>query len=374
MRQDTLRKIIKFFKTLDPPLIIAVLFVVFWGVINMYSATVHEFKYLYIKQGIFALTGITLAFAVSTIDYRKIAKFSIVFYLIGVILLVIVLFKGKKILGATRWISIGPINIQPSEFMKLIIILVTARVLGQIHEKISFLDIVKVLLIVSIPVLLILKQPDLGTSIMVLLPVLIGLFVANTPRKYIIISVILGIVSSPLIWHFLKPYQKNRIIAFLKPESDPFGTAYNIIQSQIAIGSGKIFGKGFLQGTQSKLFFLPEQHTDFIFSTIGEEWGFVISAILIFLYLFIGLRIIYWGNKTEDLTGKYICYMGGSLISFQAFINIAMTMGLAPAVGIPLPMISYGGSSLLTFLILIGIILNIIKQTKSNLKQISFHH
>ncbi len=367
-----MRKVIDFIKSLDPLLITAVLFIVFWGVINMYSATVHEFKYLYIKQGVFALTGIVSAFIVSSIDYRKIVKYSIIFYIIGVILLVAVLFWGKTILGATRWISLGPVNIQPSEFMKLIIILVTARVLGQIHGNIRITDILKVLLLVSVPVLLTLKQPDLGTSVMILIPVLVGIFIANIPKKYIIASIVLAIISSPFVWHHLKEYQKARILAFLKPENDPFGTAYNIIQSQIAIGSGKIFGKGFLKGTQSKLFFLPEQHTDFIFSTIGEEWGFVISATLIFLYLFVGLRIIYWGNKTEELTGKYICYMAGSLITFQAFINIAMTMGLAPAVGIPLPMISYGGSSLVTFLILIGIVLNIVKQTKKDIKQIKF--
>ena len=372
MRQDILKKVIKFLKTLDPLLIISVLFIVFWGVLNMYSATVHEFKYLYIKQGIFAFIGILSAFIVSSIDYKKIVNFSIIFYIAGIILLVAVHLWGKTILGATRWISLGPVNLQPSEFMKLIMILVTARILGHIHGNITLVDILKVIFLTSIPIALILKQPDLGTSIMVLLPVLVGLFTANIPKKYIVSSIILAVISSPFIWSHLKDYQKARILAFLKPESDPFGTAYNIIQSQIAIGSGEIFGKGFLQGTQSKLFFLPEQHTDFIFSTIGEEWGFIISATIVFLYLFIGLRIIYWGNKTEDLTGKYICYMTGSLITFQAFINIAMTMGLAPAVGIPLPMISYGGSSLITFLTLIGIVLNIVKQTKEKQNNINF--
>jgi len=330
----------------------------------MYSATIHEYKYLYIKQFIYAIIGISLAFLIANIDYRKLIYYSFHLYVIGIIALLIVLFAGTTILGAKRWISIGPITIQPSELMKFVTILVSARILGQAHEGARLIDAVKVLALVSIPVFLTLAQPDLGTAIMILLPALVAIFISGIKRKYIILAIILVIISSPFVWSNLKEYQKNRILAFLQPEKDPFNTAYHLIQSQIAIGSGKIFGKGYLQGTQSKLFFLPEQHTDFIFATIGEEWGFVISFLLLFLYLFIGLRIIYWGNKISDLYGKYICYMAGSLITLQAFINIAMTVGLAPVVGITLPMISYGGTSLVTFLLIIGLVLSVIREHK----------
>ncbi len=356
----------------DLPLIVTTLTIVFWGVLNIYSASFHEYGYLHIKQAVYAFIGIITMFILANIDYRKITNISFLFYLIGVLALISVYFIGTQIYGATRWISLGPVTVQPSEFMKLVVILVTAKILGEIHEGLKIQDILKVLILTLIPVLLTVKQPDLGTGIMILLPALIGLFVAGIKKRYIISSLLVILISAPFIWEHLKPYQKNRILAFIMPEKDPFGVSYNIIQSEIAIGSGKIFGKGYLHGTQSKLYFLPEQHTDFIFSTIGEEWGFLVSATLVFLYLFLGLRILHIGNKSEDLVGKYICYMAGSLITIQAFINIAMTMGLAPAVGIPLPMISYGGSSLIMFLSLIGIVLNVSKKNREKQSKLRF--
>ncbi len=357
-----MKKIKDIIKELDTPLFVSVLFIVFWGVINMYSATIHEYKYLYLKQFLYAIIGITLALWISKIDYRKLIQFSFHLYILGVISLIAVLLIGTKILGAQRWISLGPITIQPSELMKFVTILVSARILGQAYEGGRLVDALKVLALVSIPVILTLAQPDLGTAIMILLPAVIAIFISGINRIYIFLSIFAFLISSPFIWQHLKDYQKNRILAFLQPEKDPFNTAYHLIQSKIAIGSGKIFGKGYLQGTQSKLFFLPEQHTDFIFATIGEEWGFIVSFFLLSLYLFIGLRIIFWGNKISDLYGKYICYTSGSLITIQAFINIAMTVGLAPVVGITLPMISYGGSSMITFLAIIGLVFSVIRE------------
>ncbi len=352
------------FKETDSLLVFAVIFVVLWGIINIYSAGINEYKYLYIKQAVFAVVGFSLSFLLMKWDYRKLLKISTFLYVPGILGLIGVLLFGTTILGAKRWLSLGFVNIQPSELMKFVVVLMTAKILGEVHDRLRIIDVLKVLFVMIIPFFLTLVQPDLGTSLMIALPVLIALFVAGISRKTILISFLIFLISSPFIWNSLKDYQKKRIIAFLKPEEDPFGSAYHILQSEIAIGSGKIFGKGFLHGTQSKLFFLPEQHTDFIFATIGEEWGFIVSAFLIFVYLFIGLRMISWGNKVEDLSGKYICYMAGGLITTQAFINIAMTMGFAPVVGITLPMISYGGTSLITFLLIVGTVLSVIRVHK----------
>ncbi len=358
-------KKINFFKDTDIFIFLSVVFIVLWSILNIYSATINEYKTLYIKQAIFGFIGIIIMMIFSILDYRKVLKFSYIIYALGVLSLIGVMLFGTTILGAKRWISLGFFNIQPSEFMKFVIIITTARILGHIHEKLYPIDILKVIFVVSIPFILTLMQPDLGTALMILLPVIVALFVAGISRKLIFYSILIMAFLSPYIWNHLKDYQKKRILAFLKPEEDPFGSAYHILQSEIAIGSGKIFGKGFLHGTQSKLFFLPEQHTDFIFATIGEEWGFVVSAFLIFIYLLLGLRIIHWGTKIEDLSGRYICFMGGSLITIQAFINIAMTMGFAPVVGITLPMISYGGTSLITFLLIVGVILSVIRVYKT---------
>ncbi len=221
-----------------------------------------------------------------------------------------------------------------------------------------------ILFIAFIPAILVVLQPDLGTALTILFPPAFIIFVMGIKKRYIFASLILILLISPFIWSHLKEYQKNRILAFLNPEKDPLGTAYHIIQSKIAIGSGMLTGKGFLHGTQSKFYFLPEQHTDFIFATIGEEWGFIATITILTLYTLLVLRILYWAIKIKDTAAKVVCYGAASLISFQAFINIAMTLGMAPVVGITLPFLSYGGSSLLAFCILIGIVLSAVSTFK----------
>ena len=347
----------------DPIIVGIVIFFIFWSVLNVYSATIHEYQNLYVKQAIFGVIGLILMFLISLIDYRKLLNISPYLYGIGVVLLIAVMLFGKTILGAKRWIYLGFFMLQPSELMKFIMILLTSHILDD-KIKITLKDILTVLGLAIIPVLFILKQPDLGTSIMVLLPVLIILFTAGLPKRYIFGAITIFLASAPLIWQHLKPYQKKRILAFLNPEADPYGSAYHILQSEIAIGSGKLTGKGFLEGTQSKLFFLPEQHTDFIFATIGEEWGFVVSALMVFLYLILGIRIVYWGFKVKHIAGRYICFGAGGLITLQAFINISMTVGFAPVVGITLPFVSYGGTSLITFCLIIGLVLSVIVEYK----------
>jgi len=355
----------RFFSGYDPYIFISVVFLILWSIINIYSATIHEYKNLYLKQAFYGIIGIGILLLLPRIDYRKIVNISPLIYLIGVLSLLAVIFAGTTILGAKRWISLGVFTIQPSEFMKFILIITTAYILGSKKEKIDTKKALITVFIAGVPFFFTAKQPDLGTAITLLIPVAVMLFVGGLSKKIIYGAVIAGILSSPFIWDHLKDYQKKRITAFINPEADPFKSAYHILQSKIAVGSGQITGKGFLQGTQSKLFFLPEQHTDFIFATIGEEWGFVFSSIILLIYLVLGLRIFYWGIKVKDPEGKYICFGSGSLILIQAFINIAMTIGLAPVVGITLPFLSYGGSSMVTFSLIVGTVLSVIRTHES---------
>ena len=357
-------RLIRLFSGYDFVLLFLVVFLIGWSVVNIYSATINEYKTLYIKQAVYGLTGFLIIIFFPLINYRKFLNFSLFLYLIGVLMLVAVIFAGTTILGAKRWISLGFFTVQPSEFMKFILIAAVAYILGQ-KKEVDTKQLLAVLGIVSVPFLLTLKQPDLGTAITLLIPVAVMLFVGGINKKIIYGSVILGIIASPFVWEHLADYQKKRILAFINPESDPFRSAYHILQSKIAVGSGGLSGKGFMQGTQSKLFFLPEQHTDFIFATIGEEWGFVVSFSILLIYLLIGLRIFYWGIKVKDIEGKYICFGAGSLIVIQAFINIAMTVGFAPVVGITLPFLSYGGSSMVTFSLIVGLVFSVIRVHKS---------
>ena len=341
-----------------------VIFLIGWSVLNIYSATIHEYSNLYLKQGLYGFISIVILLFFPLINYRKVVHFAPLVYALGIVMLVSVFFFGITILGAKRWISFGVFTIQPSEFMKYVIILITAYILGSKKEEIGIKTTLVVLLTVSIPFVLTVKQPDLGTALTLLIPVFFMLFAGGISSKYIVTGITVLLLSSPFIWENMKDYQKKRILAFIDPQSDPFKSAYHLIQSKIAIGSGGVTGKGFMEGTQSKLFFLPEQHTDFIFATIGEEWGFLFTAFILTLYLLIGLRTLHWSKKIKDYEGKYICIGVGSLLVIQAFINIAMTVGFAPVVGITLPFLSYGGSSLITFSLMIATVLSVIRVHK----------
>ncbi|WP_457639733.1 rod shape-determining protein RodA [Persephonella sp.] len=351
----------KLFAGYDFVLVGLTVFLIGWSVLNIYSATIHEYSNLYIKQAVYGILGIFIILFLPLVNYRKLVNLSPIIYAVGVISLIAVALVGTTILGAKRWISLGFFTVQPSEFMKFVIILTTAYILGQTRSKVDLKTLLTTAVVISVPFVLILKQPDLGTAVTLLIPVAVMLFVGGVDKKIILSFITALFIASPFIWEHLADYQKKRILAFINPESDPFKSAYHILQSKIAVGSGQLTGKGFLEGTQSKLFFLPEQHTDFIFATIGEEWGFIFSFLILSVYLLIGLRIVYWGTKVKDAEGKYICFGAASLIVLQAFINIAMTIGLAPVVGITLPFLSYGGSSMLTFSLIIGTVLGVVR-------------
>ena len=351
-------------KAYDLPILIYAFFLISLSLIGIYSATIYETQSFIKKQIIFVFLSALAILIMPFINYKKLINYSIFLYIIGILSLIYVKFFGITVLGAKRWINLGFFSLQPSEIMKYITVLFIAYILSIAKIPITWKDTLKVLIITAIPFALTLKQPDLGTAITILIPVLFIIFLANIDKKYIIGTVVFIVIAMPFIWINLKDYQKNRILAFINPQADPYGSAYHIIQSEIAVGSGKLTGKGFLQGTQSKLMFLPEQHTDFIFATISEEFGFMLSSIIVLVYLLLSVRILYFGRKVRDKAGKFICYGFGGLIGTQAFINIAMTVGLAPVVGITLPFLSYGGSSLITFSLMIGTILSIIRYDK----------
>jgi rod shape determining protein RodA len=295
------------------------------------------------------------------VDYRHLGKLSYWVYLLSIILLVAVMFAGKMVYGSRRWLALGPLTFQPSELVKIAIILVLATYFHRRPqmEAMRLKDLIFPGILVMVPVALIIKQPDLGSGILVaLVAASIILFVGVNWRTLMGCALTMFLLS-PLIWHFLKDYQRQRVLTFLNPEKDPLGAGYHILQSMIAVGSGQIWGKGFLEGTQSQLYFLPEQHTDFVFSVFAEEWGFVGSTVL--LLFFTGLAL--WGlsvaRDCKERFGHLLALGVTALIFWQIFINLCMVTGFLPVVGIPLPLFSYGGSSLVTTLLAVGFLLNI---------------
>lgn len=348
-------KIKEIFKDYDMMVLVPTIFLIFWSVINIYSASYHEYSNLYIKQIVFSVISLFIILLIPRfLDYHKILDISFGIYIFGVFLLIAVKIFGVTVLGAKRWINLGFFQLQPSELMKIIMILYSAYFFSKVELPLKFKDFLKLMFFVAIPFVLIKTQPDLGSALLIVIPVLFMVFFAGFKSKYILMFNIAFILLSPLIWLHLEDYQKNRILAFINPQEYSKQYAYQIVQSIIAVGSGQLTGKGFLEGSQSKYYFLPEQHTDFIFATIGEEWGFVVSALLVFIYLLISLRIMYIGYNLPDIGGKFACYGIGSLIGAQAFINISMNIGLLPVVGVPLPFLSYGGTALIVFAFMVA--------------------
>lgn len=357
------------FANLDKTLFWTAMALVFLAMIFLYSATMDrndpgDFNEMVMKQMIWALVGFAVMSIVANTDYMRILGMANVFYAICLVALLLLFFIGSERYGAKRWLAFGPVSLQPSEFVKIAVILVLASFMGDRRERIGTLgNFIGAGLLVAPAFLLIFVQPDLGTAL-ILVPILFGImFTCGEKRRYMFTTIGLGIAAMPVLWHVLKEYQRNRLMVFINPNLDPLGAGYTIIQSKIAIGSGGFLGKGWLSGTQSQLKFLPEKHTDFIFSTIGEEWGFVGALVLVTLYAVIiarGIRII---EETSDIYGKAIATGVTTLLAFQVFINISMTIGFMPVVGIPLPMISYGGSNTVMTLMGIGLLMSVARRT-----------
>ncbi|NDG05235.1 MAG: rod shape-determining protein RodA, partial [Alphaproteobacteria bacterium] len=267
---------------------------------------------------------------------------------------------GHVGMGAQRWLRLGGLNLQPSEFMKLALILALARYFHQMHpediRRVSYLA--PIVLMIALPAILILRQPNLGTTTILACVGLIMAFMAGVQWRYFIGMAVAGASALPLLWHFMHDYQKRRVLTFLDPSEDPLGAGYNILQSMIAIGSGGFFGKGFMQGSQSQLNFLPEKHTDFIFTMLGEEFGFFGCMLLLGLYGFLLLSCMVIATTSRSTFGAMLAIGVSALLFIHIMINCAMVMGLVPVVGVPLPLMSYGGSIMVSTVLAIGLLLN----------------
>ena len=347
-------------KNLDYTLIISVILLSIVSLFVMYSTDGGEIlfhtKNHFIKLAVFFPLMIIVAF----FNIKFWHNFSYIIYFIIILLLIWVSFFGIKSSGSQRWMDVYLFVLQPSELMKVAIILCLAKYYHRlkIENVNSFTSIIFVLSIISIPIIFVISQPDLGTSILIALSGLIILWLGGVKVKYFIYSFITFLISLPFIISFLKPYQKLRILTFLDPDRDPLGAGYQIIQSKIAIGSGGLDGKGFLKGTQSYLDFLPEKHTDFIFTLFSEEFGFIGSVGLLILYSIIIFRIVRIGSISRSNFARLFCFGYAFAIFIYIFVNLSMVLGLLPIVGSPLPIMSYGGSSMLATMIGFGIVLS----------------
>lgn len=335
------------------------------GLLTLYSAVManplHPQKGLFIRQMIWFGVGLALLMVVLCINYKQFERYAFVLYGISIILLVMVLVWGKHVAGAQRWLAIGGFTIQPSELAKITVIITMARYYARRITHIGLLirEMPAPVCLVGLPFILVAIQPDLGTAVLLgLIAASITLFV-KIEKRLLLLMVTAGIGAIPMVWHFLKDYQKLRILTLLNPDKDPLGAGYHIIQSKIAIGSGMFAGKGYLHGTQNALSFLPEQHTDFIFSVLAEEWGFLGSVILLGLFAMLILWALNIAYSNRDPFGTLLAVGIAIFLFWEVIINIGMVMGLMPVVGIPLPFISYGGSSVVTIMICIGLLINV---------------
>jgi len=357
-------------KNFDWGILPVTVFLSLLGVMTIYSATRPvldaEQQVFFLKQ--LYWLGISLAcfFLVVSIDYRWFIKYAYVIFAVGVILLVLVSLAGKKGMGAQRWIPLGFFSFQPSEFFKVFFVMSISQYLSDTEQNktLDFKELTKISLIFFlIPAVLILKQPDLGTFMILFFIFISMIIIRGIRRKIIVVAIIIGIISLPfvgnILWSGLKTYQKQRLIAFIDPSIDPQGFGYHIRQSKVTVGSGGFIGKGYLRGTQGPLRFLPEKHTDFIFAIFAEEWGFAGCIILFVLYLFIILRGFDTALKARDPAGSFLAIGITFMLVFYFVINTGMTLGIVPVVGVPLPFMSYGGTALLSNFLAMGILTNV---------------
>jgi len=355
----------RLFEHFDMVMLLLIFLVCIMAFFNLYSASFPPRGYgtpPYIKQGYFFLMGFTAFVFIISFDYQELHSWNYPFYCITVVLLLIAFVAGDKAGGAERWINLGIFKLQPSEPAKLMLVITLASYYSrkEINDGYTIKDLLVPILLTAVPFLLILLEPDLGTALMLgIIFVYMTVFVKLRASTYAIMGS-LGLGAGGFAWEkLLKPYQKQRIQTFLNPENDPMGHGYQILQSKIAVGSGGKFGKGYMEGTQGHLHFLPERHTDFAFAVWGEEWGFAGSVIFIGTYFLLLLWGLYVAMYAKDRFGVLLAYGVVMLIFWQAVINLFMIMGFLPVVGIPLPLVSYGGSSLMTTMLGLGLLMNV---------------
>ena len=330
------------------------------GFAMLYSAANGDWSPWAHRQMIRYGVGLAMAICVALIDLRLLMKWSYATYGMVLVMLAAVEVAGEIGMGAQRWIDLGIFQLQPSELMKIALVLALARYFhGLTYEDVARPHFLLVpLAMVAAPVVLVLRQPDLGTAAMILLGSGAIFFLAGVRIWKFVTLLVIGMGSVPIAWQFLRDYQKNRILTFLDPESDPLGSGYHILQSKIALGSGGVFGKGFMQGSQSHLNFLPEKQTDFIFTMLAEEFGLIGGLGLIGLFLLITFYGIAIGLRAQTQFARLLALGVTTTLFLYVFINIAMVMGLIPVVGVPLPLISYGGTAMLTAMVAIGLMMS----------------
>ena len=355
----------RYIRNLDWILILTVFLLTGVGLMLIASATHTEalrtgVNYFVQRQGLFLAVDVLLVILLLRLDYHVLKQVALPLYVITLILLLGVMFFGHSTMGAQRWIRLGPVIFQPSEFSKVFIIVCLAAFLDKQAGSLEhWKEYLPAGLFLLAPFVLVLRQPDLGTALVFGAIGFSMFWVCGFKTRWIAWMTGVLICLSPLIWHFLHEYQRNRIRVFLNPELDPFGAGYHVIQSKIAIGSGLLLGKGWMQGTQSQLNFLPENHTDFIFAVAGEEFGFIGAVVILLLYLILIWRGLTIALNAEDRFGMLLATGITGMYLFHVLVNIGMTAGIMPVTGVPLPFLSYGVSSLTTNMLLAGLLLNI---------------
>ncbi len=375
-------------RRLDWPLIVAVLALCLYGLVMVYSATrspeaagLAPPSSFVLKQVTWLLLGLAIFVVTLLVDYERIARWHVPLYVAAAVLLVIVLFVGQAPTGAASWIAIGGFRLQPSEFAKIALILSLAAFLGPRVERVQSMRLVLAsLLLPAVPVLLVVLQPDFGTAL-VLLAIWFGaLYLAGARVVHLGAVLVGGLALFALMWNLdrlpvirsmpqpisglvskvaLKDYQKRRLTIFLNPQADPLGAGYHVIQSRVAIGSGQLTGRGLFRGTQSRLRFIPERHTDFIFSVVGEELGLVGAVAMLFLYLFLFWRGLRVAIRARDPLGSLLAAGAISMLIFHTMVNIGMGLNIMPVTGLPLPFVSYGGSNLVASFVALGLLQNV---------------
>jgi rod shape determining protein RodA len=351
------------FRDFDWVLLLIVVLICALGVLEIYSATLNtKFQGMHVRQIYWISAGLVLMVILSMVNYQVLLENVPWMYGIAIVSLVAVLVFGRKYLGARRWILMpGGAHFQPSEWVKLILILAIAKYFADYNEReLPFRELVKAGMIVGVPMLLVLKQPDLGTALTYVPVAIMGLFLGGMRAKHALILLLIAGILMPAVWHYgLKPYQKVRLTSFMDPEADARGSGYQVNQSLVAVGSGGLWGKGATKGTQTQGQFLPVPHTDFIFAAWAEEHGFVGATFVLLLYFLMLMRLISNAQTAPDRAGTFIVMGVVAVLAFHVLVNVGMVVGFMPVTGIPLPLMSYGGSSVLFTFLALGIVMNV---------------
>ncbi|MEK7404807.1 MAG: rod shape-determining protein RodA [Acidobacteriota bacterium] len=344
---------------LDWPLLVVTVAICAMGVLQIYSATLGTvWADAWWKQTLYVFAGLLLMWLAASIDYHTLMGQAFIYYLLALAALVVVLLFGKEVFGGRRWIPLAAgFHLQVSEFVKTVLILLVARYVTDLKgDRLETRDLAKLTGLVALPMLLVMKQPDLGTALTYLPILAMGVFLAGLRWQHVVVIALVALLVLPASWYLLKDYQKARLVTFLDPGRDPRGSGYQVIQSQIAVGAGGMWGKGVTQGSQTQLRFLPVPHTDFIFSAFAEEHGFLGVVVMLGLYFLLLMQVVQNAQMAPDRAGMLISMGVCALLLFHLLVNIGMVVGRMPVTGIPLPLMSYGGSSILSVFLMLGLV------------------